>query len=416
MLLANYASDSDSDAGSDTEQTIKPVNIVSPKKILTSSSAASTSKTVPVKTKKPVKITLGLPKSEVDATEKSSGDEDGKDEEDQIKGGTSLKIAGGKGGSSLLGMLPPPKRKLPSSSTTSATVNKGASLKVNKSMANDPSSSSSSSSEPKINIPKPLLASTKAKLASSTMLSAEDDENDEDENEEKDKLLPPSLARKNQKRKGEGEEFLDLFGLGTSTSSSSIKASIASSSSTSTSSSLKPTLISSAPLAPDYQPPEPSVNDPYPGYYQIPSSGEWKQYDPEYYNSFFVKQQQQQQQQSKEEEDDDGRIGKHWNEFNNGEFKGNLLDINPLQSIQDARKQEEINNLAKRQKVSENQFEYKPVGQVKGLASQRHQLTSLLNTAYTQREELEDRIAQNKKNMRMAGTKYGMLLYSLSFG
>lgn len=48
-----------------------------------------------------------------------------------------------------------------------------------------------------------------------------------------------------------------------------------------------------------------------------------------------------------------------------------------------------------------------PKGQVKGLASQRHQLTSLLNTAYSQREELEERIAANKKGMRAAGTKYG---------
>jgi hypothetical protein len=63
------------------------------------------------------------------------------------------------------------------------------------------------------------------------------------------------------------------------------------------------------------------------------------------------------------------------------------------------------------------------IGQIKGLATERHQLSSLLNTAFTQKEEvspqiqlsrgsvlksqLEQRIASNKKNMRVAAQKYG---------
>jgi hypothetical protein len=53
------------------------------------------------------------------------------------------------------------------------------------------------------------------------------------------------------------------------------------------------------------------------------------------------------------------------------------------------------------------------IGQVKGLAAERHQLTSLLSTAYTQRDALEERLQANKKSMRVARTKYGACLFSV---
>ncbi|WWC67266.1 uncharacterized protein I206_101174 [Kwoniella pini CBS 10737] len=389
MLLANYASDSDSDAGSDIEASSSKISAPAPPLAPKPVASTGTVKAPINKAKKPVKITLGLPKSSDHNGELvkdvQNGIDGDIDEEREVK---KSKITGGKGSSSLLGMLPPPKRKLPQASTSKAS-----SLKVNRSMANPSSSSSSSSlnpkTNPKIKIPKPLLSSTKAAEAAGAFDDNDDDEDDDD----KEKSLPPSLARKAQKKKE--EESFDLFGLSSSTAEITLPSTSVSSSST-----IKPPTISSAPLAPDYIPPEPTSNDPYPGYYKLPS-GEWKAYDPEYYNSFFTSNNNQ------EEEEEDGRVGKHWKEFNDGQFKGNLLDVNATSGIAEARAQEQINNMAKRQKVNENEFEYKPIGQVKGLASQRHQLTSLLNTAYTQREELEDRIAQNKKNMRMAGTKYG---------
>ncbi|KAE9395050.1 hypothetical protein BT96DRAFT_997945 [Gymnopus androsaceus JB14] len=43
--------------------------------------------------------------------------------------------------------------------------------------------------------------------------------------------------------------------------------------------------ISSVPVTPTFQVPEPTANDPYPGYYQLPS-GEWRQLDVEYYEKF----------------------------------------------------------------------------------------------------------------------------------
>ncbi len=46
--------------------------------------------------------------------------------------------------------------------------------------------------------------------------------------------------------------------------------------------------ISSAPKIEEYIPPEPTSNDPYPGYYQLPS-GTWEAYDPTYYQRFYNK-------------------------------------------------------------------------------------------------------------------------------
>ena len=46
--------------------------------------------------------------------------------------------------------------------------------------------------------------------------------------------------------------------------------------------------ISSAPKIDEYTPPEPTPNDPYPGYYQLPS-GTWAAYDSAYYRRFYDK-------------------------------------------------------------------------------------------------------------------------------
>jgi len=42
-----------------------------------------------------------------------------------------------------------------------------------------------------------------------------------------------------------------------------------------------------------------------------------------------------------------------------------------------------------------------------GLARTRHQLSTLLTEAYENREALEEKIAQGKRNRKEAGTKYG---------
>ena len=43
-----------------------------------------------------------------------------------------------------------------------------------------------------------------------------------------------------------------------------------------------------APQVDDFTPPEPTPEDPYPGYYLLPS-GQWAAYDPAYYKKFYDK-------------------------------------------------------------------------------------------------------------------------------
>jgi hypothetical protein len=43
-----------------------------------------------------------------------------------------------------------------------------------------------------------------------------------------------------------------------------------------------------------------------------------------------------------------------------------------------------------------------------GIARSRHQLSTLLKEAYENREALEEKIAQGKRNRKEAGNKYGM--------
>lgn len=176
MLLANYGSDSGSD--SESEAPVAP-----PPKPAPVFAASSSSRVPQPKKKKPVKITLDLPRA-------SNGSEDGKEIGDNEEGGGDEREAkrtklpkGGKGASSLLGMLPPPKRKLPKSSNTTT---KGASLTANKTMARP-------------QLPAPPTA-------------ANEDSDDEDNVPNVHELLPASLARKQQKVESK-KEVIDVFGL-----------------------------------------------------------------------------------------------------------------------------------------------------------------------------------------------------------
>lgn len=176
-------------------------------------------------------------------------------------------------------------------------------------------------------------------------------------------LLPPSLARGKAKAKPV-EPALDLFGLCkpclltpmmrvhwlTSSASTSAAPPIASSSKTR---SAVPPTISSAPAAPDFIPPEPTTQDPYPGYYQTPS-GEWKAYDPDYYASFFASEPTVKLQG--EVDENDGRVGRHWDEFN---VKGaELKDVDVSDGLKAAREEEERKKLMKKPKISQDEFEY----------------------------------------------------------
>lgn len=156
--------------------------------------------------------------------------------------------------------------------------------------------------------------------------------------------------------------------------------------------------ISSAPTVADFVPPEPTAEDPYPGYYQLPS-GQWAAHDPEYYHRFFP------DTSIGDEEGDDGRVGRHWEEFNS---KGaDFIDIDVSKGLAEARAEKERRERMVKPKLPSDEVQYKvspmmikpraavrvlmslqAIGQIKGLATERHQLSSLLNTAFTQKEEV----------------------------
>jgi hypothetical protein len=109
--------------------------------------------------------------------------------------------------------------------------------------------------------------------------------------------------------------------------------------------------ISSAPAVADFIPPPPTPNDPYPGYYQLPS-GTWAAYEPEYYNSFFASTAQE-----KDGEQEDGRVGRHWEEFNS---KGaDFIDIDVSKGLEEARVERERRERAVKPKLPGDEVEYK---------------------------------------------------------
>lgn len=302
------------------------------------------------KRKGPVKITLDLPKA---AGEEEKSTKKGQEEEDEDQGPRLAKRklgAGGAGSSSLLGMLPPPKRK---------TIIKAEApgLAVNKSMA------------------------AKPKLPS----AFEDD--------------TPSIVPSTVKRKK--EEELDLFGLCECIMRSLTSAEPAPKKPALPTTSAVPKNVSAAPPVADFVPPPPTASDPYPGYYQLPS-GQWAAYDPEYYSSFFASTNTSLE---AEEENRAGRVGRHWKDLDDG--RAAVIELDAADTLAEGKKLREAQARKAKPQYQVNEFQYNPIGQTKGLATERHQLTSLLASAYSQREELEARIAENKKNTRLAQAKYG---------
>ncbi|KAF8163337.1 mitotic checkpoint regulator, MAD2B-interacting-domain-containing protein [Crassisporium funariophilum] len=188
----------------------------------------------------------------------------------------------------------------------------------------------------------------------------------------------------------------DFFSLGSSKPSSS---------STSKSTFLPSLPIaSSAPSLPEYEPPEPTPTDEYPGYYQLPS-GAWAAYDPEYYSRFMKKWQNEYNAQVRALE--------------KGTIKGfeglrdaPVEEIDAMKEMEKAKK--EIQDREERKAITQGAAGG-PVApkmninasKTSGVARSRHQLSTLLKEAYENREALEERIAQGKRNRKEAGNKYG---------
>jgi proline-rich protein PRCC len=170
------------------------------------------------------------------------------------------------------------------------------------------------------------------------------------------------------------------------------------------SSSSKPA-ISSAPTITEFIPPEPTQTDPYPGYYQLPS-GTWAAYDAAYYKSFYSKWQKE--------------YDAHVRALERGQRGFEAYDADSAASVdageEMARARVEVQEREARKALTsgaatEGDAEA-PRMNVQGAklgkqARSRHQLTTLLTEAYANRDLLEERIAQGKRNRKEAGMKYG---------
>lgn len=160
--------------------------------------------------------------------------------------------------------------------------------------------------------------------------------------------------------------------------------------------------MTSAPAVADFVPPEPTATDPYPGYYQLPS-GQWAAYDPAYYAKFFPATDSATDTLRTEHQAKQARLG-NWKELDDGRAAVTEFDVGATI----ARTREEQAKIPQAAKPAYTET-YNATGQHKGLANERHQLTSLLHSAFSQREELEERIRQNKKSKQNTQRQYGEL-------
>ncbi|KAF8125925.1 mitotic checkpoint regulator, MAD2B-interacting-domain-containing protein [Boletus edulis] len=220
---------------------------------------------------------------------------------------------------------------------------------------------------------------------------------------------PPSIATQPQKT----APALDFFSLGSSTSSArSTPTPSTSSASTTTnvpSASVSASVsssftVSSAPAISTFRPPSPTLDDPCPGYYQLPS-GAYAPYDTDYYASYAKKWK--------------ADYDKHIRALEKSQYQpetDGAQDVDMAAEMEKARR--EIKEREDRKALTmgmmgqnENGEPAMPRMNVKGaklgtVARSRHQLSTLLTEAYLNRESLEEKIAQGRRNRKEAGMKY----------
>ncbi|KAG1891080.1 mitotic checkpoint regulator, MAD2B-interacting-domain-containing protein [Suillus subluteus] len=321
----------------------------------------SVSLPTPAKTKRTKKIEITLP-----SLPSSNSDTDDRPPAKKSR----ITSSKGAGASSLLNMLPAPTQPLPVKSKKAERVLGG---------GNGP-----------------------GLLFHAPVSVQEDDEGDGED--ASTSFLPPSL------KKGKSNVDLDredckpqalskapavnFFSIGTSSRPNSTVPFISTTPSTST-----PT-VSSAPEVASFSPPPPTPTDPYPGYYLLPS-GAWAAYDQAYYATFVNKWQKE--------------YDAHVRALEKGEVEREAeqaAEVNMQTEMEKARK--EIKEREDRKALTgvKTGEPEKPRMNVQGAklgstARSRHQLTTLLTDAYHNREALEEKIAQARRNRKEAGNKYG---------
>ncbi|KAJ7172451.1 mitotic checkpoint regulator, MAD2B-interacting-domain-containing protein [Mycena filopes] len=368
--LGDYGSDSENGGDSDNDAPVAPSS-----KVSKPPTTAKMALPPPKQKRGPKKVTIGLP-----TLNPMEDDEDDLADERPAAKKPRLEAAAGK--SSLLSMLPAPKQKNPVLPSPERVLGGGSGpgLVFNTSRR----TSQAQSSETAVETQEQSQNNEPSPAESSTSFS----------------LRPPSLAKgranisledgastKAPPRTAAAAPPVDFFSLGKSTPVAS--RSVASSSTPSL-----PT-FSSAPVIPTFEPPEPTPTDQYPGYYTLPS-GAWAAYDPEYY-------------------------------IKKGQVKGfEGLDTAAVEEV-DAMKEMEKAKLELQERASRKALTRGADGapaapnikltasKQSGVARSRHQLATMLHEAYANREALEERIAEGRRNRKRRATNTDFrLLNSIS--
>ncbi|TBU35932.1 mitotic checkpoint regulator, MAD2B-interacting-domain-containing protein [Dichomitus squalens] len=414
---------SDSDAGSDNES-VPQVPLNSKGSSLTSQPSTSAKKSTfslpppvgaassskpssrlaqpPAKTKKVKKIAIGLPSLPKD------GDEDNSDHDDR-PAAKKPRLESGAGASALLSMLPAPKNKAPVPAAPERVLGGGRG--------------------PGLVFKTAPSQSARTTTVEDAAEDAEDDAEQADpldssysalleERKEEDKpslaFMPTSVKRGKANISVEEKHSapisrpavssapaVDFFSLGSSSQASSSKPAISTAPPVSSSAALPS--FTAAPAVQDFQPPEPTPEDPYPGYYMLPS-GQWAAHDPAYYKKFYDK--------WKKEYD------AHVRALEKGKIKGfegaeeQAEEVNALKEMERAKKEIQEREERKALTTAAADVPAAPKMNIKGAAlggraRSRHQLSTLLTEAYQNREDLEEKIAQGRRNRKEAGNKYG---------
>ncbi|KAG6814373.1 hypothetical protein H0H92_010959 [Tricholoma furcatifolium] len=413
--IEDYGSGSDNDSD---QETVLPLKPQPPKP-----SASSSISLPPPKTKRPKKITIGLPSLPSD--KKVEAD----DLEDERPAAKRPRLENGAGTSALLSMLPAPKKKAPEALPPVRVLGggKGRGLDFGAPRAQTglilpagEEEDAETSTSPKLQTFEPPTVNAAASLP----------------------FLPPSLKKgrvnisveedkpqvKPQTTQKPAAPTVDFFSLGVilrlaihiivsemhlGTASSSKKPSSLTpapkqgqSSSNLNSSSIP--AISSAPTIPTFEIPEPSQTDEYPGYYQLPS-GTWAAHDPAYYATFVKKWQDE--------------YDAHVRALEKGMAKGfedlessAVEEVDAMAEMERAKR--EIQEREERKAVTQGAAGgpsapkmTMTASKMSGIARSRHQLSTLLREAYENRDALEEKIAMGKRNRKEAGNKYVALCH-----
>ncbi|KAJ6630842.1 mitotic checkpoint regulator, MAD2B-interacting-domain-containing protein [Mycena sp. CBHHK59/15] len=374
--LEDYGSGSENDNDSDNDA--GPV-FVAPKARPTFLSKMSLPP--PNQKRAPKKVTIGLPKLKA-----VDDDDDLKDERPAAK---KPRLETGAGRSSLVSMLPAPKQKNPVLPTPERVLGSGSGpgLVFNAPRPAKRGTGTAEVEKESSDAELPTASSTSFSLRPPSLAKGRPNISLEEGNTN----APPRTASKIS-----AAPAVDFFSLGTTPSSSSHQVA-------STSAPSLPTL-SSAPVIPKFEPPEPTPTDPYPGYYTLPS-GAWAAYDPTYYAKFTKKWQ--------------AEYNAHIRALEKGTEKGfEGMDTAPVEEVDAMKEMEkaklEMRDREQRKAVTRGADGAPAAPNIKltaskssGIARSRHQLATMLHEAYSNREALEERIAEGRRNRKEAGNKYG---------